>query len=97
MKTIHSVDDLSEILRKSDIYSRFRLSRLGIFGSFARGEESNDIDFLVEDPITLDEALELKLALEELICTRVDIVLSQFANPIVLHRAHKDIRYVEIN
>jgi len=97
MRSVHSIDDLSSLIQKSDLVKRFHISKLGIFGSFARGEKSNDIDLLVEDNISLDKALELKLALEELTGAQIDIVLSQFANPIVLHRAKKDLRYVEIN
>jgi predicted nucleotidyltransferase len=96
-RSVQSVDDLSLLIQNSDLPSRFQLSKLGIFGSFARGEKSNDIDLLIEDNISLDEALELKLALEELNGTQIDIVLSQYANPIVLHRAKKDLCYVEIN
>ena len=96
-RTVHSVDDFSAIIQKSNLAERFQISKLGIFGSFARGEKSNDIDLLIEDRISLDEALELKLALEELTGAQIDIVLSKYANPIVLHRAKKDLCYVEFN
>ena len=96
-KSVHSVDDFSSLIQKSDLAKRFHISKLGIFGSFARGEKSNDIDLLIEGSISLDEALDLKLELERLTGTQIDIVLSQYANPIVLHRAKKDLRYVEIN
>ncbi len=96
-RSVHTFDEFSLLIQKSDLAKRFHISKLGIFGSFARGEKSNDIDLLIEDSIPLDEALELKLALEELTGTQIDIVLSQYANPIVLHRAKKDLRYVEIN
>lgn len=96
-RSVFSVEDLFSIIRKSDLAKRFHISKLGVFGSFARGEKSNDIDLLVEDNITLDEALDLKIALEEITGVQIDIVLSQYANPIVLHRAKKDLCYVEIN
>ena len=96
-RSVHSIDDFSSLIQNSDLAKRFHISKLGIFGSFARGEKSNDIDLLIEDHISLDDALEIKLELEELTGTQIDIVLSQYANPIVLHRAKKDLYYVEIN
>ncbi len=50
-----------------------------------------------EDNIPLAEALDLKLELEELTGAQIDIVLSHFANPIVLHLVKNDLCYVEIN
>jgi len=52
------------------------LKEIGIFGSFARGEPANDIDFYID-------ADSCKLA-----------DLRKYANPIVLHRALKDMVYV---
>jgi len=96
-KSVHSVDDFSSLIRKSDLAKRFHISKLGIFGSFARGEKSNDIDLLIEGSISLDEALDLKLELERLTGTQIDIVLSQYANPIVLHRAKRIFAMLKIN
>ncbi len=96
-KSVNSIDEFSLMIQKADLAERFHISRLGVFGSFARGEKSNDIDLLVEESLSLEEALELKLELEKLTGTQIDIVLSRYANPIVLHRAKKDLRYVEVN
>ncbi len=72
MSLVNSVTNFSAIVNKSGICEKFRISKLGIFGSFARGEKSNDIDLLIEDPLTLEEALDLKIELEELLQTPVD-------------------------
>ena len=56
----------------------FRVKRLSIFGSMARGEagEDSDIDVLVafEQRATFDLFMELKFYLEELLGTGVDLV-----------------------
>ena len=57
---------------------RFGVRRLGLFGSFARGEQkiSSDLDFVVElAPKTFDAYMGLKNFLEELFGCRVDLVL----------------------
>jgi len=45
------ISDLESIMLRNDLFKKFKLSRLGIFGSTARGEESNDIDILIEDNV----------------------------------------------
>lgn len=60
--------------------------KLGLFGSFARGEatETSDLDFLVEfEPGTksFDNYMDLKALLEELFDRRVDLVLSSVIKP----------------
>jgi predicted nucleotidyltransferase len=60
--------------------------KLGLFGSFARGEatETSDLDFLVEfEPgaKSFDNYMDLKALLEELFGRRVDLVLSSVIKP----------------
>ena len=63
---------------------RFGVKRLGLFGSFARGEQktSSDLDFVVElAPKTFDAYMGLKNFLEELFGCRVDLVLPDAIKP----------------
>jgi hypothetical protein len=58
--------------------------RLGLFGSFARGEarEDSDVDLLVGlDQRTFDRYMDLKFYLEDLLGRRVDLVLSDRIKP----------------
>ncbi len=71
-----SVDILEKAIRQSNLLNKYMLKEIGIFGSFARGEPANDIDFYID-------ADSCKLA-----------DLRKYANPIVLHRALKDMVYV---
>ncbi len=69
---------ITAIQRNNEKLLAFGVRKLGVFGSFARGEASSesDIDFLVElDPKTFDNYMELKFFLEDLFNCGVDLVL----------------------
>ncbi|AFM23949.1 nucleotidyltransferase family protein [Desulfomonile tiedjei] len=77
-----------EILRKleenREIIRSFGVLRLGIFGSYARGEqrETSDMDFLVEfESATFDNYFDLKFLLERLFEHPVDLVISDTIKP----------------
>lgn len=90
-----SVESLAQLIRESGVLQRFGIHHLGVFGSFARHEQANDIDLLIEDDISLEDAMAFKKELSSLVDYRLDIMLKRFANPIVLYRAQKDMYYVE--
>ena len=92
---LNTINDLQILLKQSNLLQQFAISRLGVFGSFARNETAHDIDLLIEDDLSLETAWQFKQCLEKLIDNSLDIMLKQWANPIVLHRAMKDIHYVE--
>jgi predicted nucleotidyltransferase len=57
--------------------SQYGITRLGIFGSVARGEQtdSSDIDVVMESsPISLLTVIEIKYELEDLLGVSVDLV-----------------------
>jgi predicted nucleotidyltransferase len=67
---------------ESNIKNRFHVRRIGVFGSFALGGETqeSDIDILVEferDYITFDNYAELKFYLEDLFKREVDLVTEE--------------------
>ncbi|MEC3881129.1 nucleotidyltransferase family protein [Parapedobacter sp. 10938] len=80
-------------LRERNVFSRFGLERIGVFGSFARGESFNDIDLLLDTHIDLDRRIALRAFLEDELGVSIDIVVKDFAEPIILHRALKDVKY----
>lgn len=62
----------------------FGVRRLGIFGSYARGEqkEASDLDFLVEfESATFDNYFDLKFFLEDLFERSVDLVIADTIKP----------------
>ncbi|MFZ5866738.1 MAG: nucleotidyltransferase family protein [Thermodesulfobacteriota bacterium] len=77
-----------EILKKleenQEIIRGFGVRRLGIFGSYARGEQrgASDMDFLVEfEKKTFNNYMDLKFFLEDLFGCRVDLVISDAVKP----------------
>jgi uncharacterized protein len=85
---------MSEKLNKQEILNRlkaneavikgFGVRSLGLFGSFARGQntESSDLDLVVEfDRKTFDAYMDLKLFLESLFDRPVDLVLCDAIKP----------------
>ncbi|MFZ2053735.1 MAG: nucleotidyltransferase domain-containing protein [Candidatus Aminicenantales bacterium] len=74
-------DRLVRLLRDTlpDLKTRFGVSRIGLFGSAARGEAKpgSDIDILVEfDDPTFDRYMDLKFRLEGLLGRKCDLVLA---------------------
>lgn len=76
---VTTLEDLKKVVRDhwSELQSGYQVSRLGFFGSFARGEqtESSDVDVLVEfsKPIGL-QFVRLADRLEQLLGRPVDLV-----------------------
>ena len=73
-------DEILDTLNDSrDRLRRYGVRRIGVFGSAARGEETegSDLDFLVEfERKTFDAYMDLKFFLEELFGREVDLVLA---------------------
>jgi len=89
-----TVREFELILRKEGVFDEFGISRLGLFGSFARGEVYHDIDILLEQNLDYTIREKLKDKLQSLLNIKVDLVPEKFADPIILYRAHQDLKYV---
>lgn len=90
----NQIAEIEEVMINNRLFEKFNLSRVGVFGSAARGEQSNDIDILIEDNIDYRLLSTLRDELQELMNKRIDVVIAKYANPIVLRRALKEIVYV---
>jgi len=92
---VETINTLEQAIKNENILKKYNLDKIGVFGSFARGEESNDLDFYIDmDNYNLKNLISLKKDLENITKKEVDIMLKKYANPIVLHRAQKDMIYV---
>jgi predicted nucleotidyltransferase len=92
---IETFGALEKAIRNENILQKHNLSKIGVFGSFARGEKANDIDFYIDaENYRVENLINLKNDLEKITQREVDIVLKKYANPIILHRAQKDMKYV---
>ncbi len=83
-------DDILRLLREQrHELARLGALRLGLFGSFARGDggPESDVDLLVElDQRTFDRYMDLKFYLEDLLGRRVDLVLADRIKPALRDR-----------
>jgi predicted nucleotidyltransferase len=92
---IETINALEQAIKNEKLLEKHNLDKIGIFGSFARGERANDIDFYIDlDNYNVKNLINLKKDLEEITEKEVDIMLKKYANPIVLYRAEKDMKYV---
>ncbi|MCX7017996.1 MAG: nucleotidyltransferase family protein [Candidatus Sumerlaeota bacterium] len=70
--------------KRDELKERFTVKRIGIFGSFARGDEGpeSDVDIIVElgEP-TFDNYMDLKFRLEEVLGRSVDLVIADTVKP----------------
>ncbi|GAB3719402.1 hypothetical protein GCM10028816_04350 [Spirosoma lituiforme] len=58
-----------------------------------RGEFYQDIDLLIDDKIPYKQLIALRDALQADLQVPIDLMLQEYAEPIILHRALADVRY----
>jgi hypothetical protein len=97
MKT---VDEIKSILEenKDIIRDKFKVDEIGIFGSYVRGEQTDesDVDILVtfKEPIDFFIFLHLEEYLSELIGEKVDLVTKKALKPYIGKEILKETVYV---
>lgn len=95
-----SKQDILEIIRQTrpELATRFGVERLGLFGSYVRGQEQrrSDIDLLVsfQRDIDLFEFLDLKEFLQERLHHKVDLVMDSALKPAIGRRIRAEVEYV---
>ena len=92
---LKNISDLESFLNHNQVFDLIGTDAVGVFGSFARGDNSNDIDILLENAPNIENIIEIQEDLEKKSGKKFDIVISETANPIILHRAKKDLVYVK--
>jgi predicted nucleotidyltransferase len=85
MNKVTSINVVQKIASmRLELSERFTVTRIGVFGSFARGEAGpeSDVDILVEltDP-TFDHYMDLKFRLEDVLKRPVDLVMADTVKP----------------
>ncbi|AGL01684.1 putative nucleotidyltransferase [Desulfoscipio gibsoniae DSM 7213] len=82
----------------SELRDTYRVSKLGIFGSYARGEakESSDVDILVEfsDYVDLFHFIRLQSHLTEILGRKVDLVTPDALKPIIKDIVLQEVLYI---
>ena len=90
---IQNLAQLENYFRKAKLFELIGVKRIGVFGSFARCEDFKDIDLLIEEDVNTDSLISFQKIIKEDIHVPVDIVISKYAEPIILFRAKQDLRY----
>ena len=84
---MYTSNEIMKILNSNmDNIEKFRVSKVGLFGSFARDEQNDasDVDILVEfedGHENFDNYMDLKFYLEELFERKVDVVIFNSIKP----------------
>jgi hypothetical protein len=81
---------------QSELAEQFTVQRIGVFGSFAKGDEGpeSDVDIIVElaEP-TFDHYMDLKFRLEEVLKRPVDLVMADTVKPRIKPKIEREIVY----
>lgn len=82
---------------KAQLVARYGVTRLGVFGSLARGEFSagSDVDIVVEMPPDLFKMVHMKAELEKLLSRSVDLIRYQkYLNALLKRKIDEEAIYV---
>ena len=97
-----SLEEIMQTIRANrDVLARMGASRVGLFGSFARGEanESSDIDLLVEFADGMknyDNFIDLCFFLEDLFGRNVDLLTPASLSPHLKQQIEAEVRYEKL-
>jgi hypothetical protein len=97
---MRTLEDIQKTLtsHKKELYKKFGVKRIGIFGSYLRGEqkETSDIDILVEfhRPIGFIEFIRLQEYLENLLGVKVDLVTKKALKKRIRKQILQEVKYV---
>ena len=100
--TIKTKQDVLKVLHQNrDRLKAMGVSKIGLFGSFVRGEEydDSDIDLLVEFEVgqkTFDTFMELSFYLEEIFQRRIELVTVESLSPYIGPHILKEVEYAAI-
>jgi predicted nucleotidyltransferase len=93
-------EDIKRVLLKNKrILKKYRVNKIGIFGSFATGrtKKKSDVDLLVEfeDMIDLFDFVHLNDEIRQILKNRVDLVTSDTIKPYIKPKILKEVEWVE--
>ncbi|MBI5573982.1 MAG: nucleotidyltransferase family protein [Elusimicrobia bacterium] len=85
--------------QNTEIFTRHKIKRLGIFGSYLTGKNkrNSDIDLLVEFNETVDlfEFVRLTNELQKLLNVKVDLVTPNALKPYIKDKILKEVNWLE--
>lgn len=97
MKTFRDIEKIIRDNRK-ELEERYGLEKIGIFGSYIRGEQNqdSDIDILVKvrRPMGFTRFIGLEDRISRLLGIRADLVTEEALKPHIGKRISEEVRYV---
>ena len=101
-KNAKSIEEIKEILKehKEEVSRKYKVSEIGIFGSFVRGEQKkrSDLDILVEfdeeNIPSLLKLIEMERYLQRLLRKKVDLVMKSSIRPELKDIILKEVVYI---
>ncbi len=93
-------NEIKEILKqnKKELEDKYKIKKIGVFGSYVRGEEKkrSDIDILVEfsEPVGLFEFMDIEEYLEKLLGVKVDLVSKKALKSRIGQHILKEVVYI---
>jgi len=101
-KTAKSIEEVKNILKehKEEVSRKYKVSEIGIFGSFVRGEQKkrSDLDILVEfdeeNIPSLLKLIEMERYLQRLLRKKVDLVMKSSIRPELKDIILKEVVYI---
>lgn len=99
---MRTLEEIKEILKehKEEVSRKYKVSEIGIFGSFVRGEQKkrSDLDILVEfdeeNIPSLLKLIEMERYLQRLLRKKVDLVMKSGIRPELKDIILKEVIYV---
>jgi len=102
VSTVQSKEQIFELLRQNQAQVKaLGVTRIGLFGSFVRGESSpeSDVDLLVEfeqGKKSFDNFMQLSFLLEGLFQRRVELVTQEALSPHLGPRILENVEYAPL-
>ena len=98
-----NIVEIKKILEKNnnDLRQTFRVTEIGIFGSFVKGKEKIDDDSDIDVLVTFEKGykdffnyMRLKYYMEDLLGREVDLVIKEAVKPRLKERIFREVEYV---
>lgn len=97
-KKLSDKEIMKAVREHSDILGKYKVKKIGLFGSHVRGEqkEDSDIDFLVEfEKPDFDNFMDLAFYLEELFGKKVELITNGSLSPYIQPYVEKEVKWYE--
>ncbi|MGA1795752.1 MAG: nucleotidyltransferase family protein [bacterium] len=98
VKRLTEKEILKTLKQHSDTLKKYGVKRIGLFGSYVRGEQrdDSDIDFLIElEKPSFDNFMDLAFYLEDLFGKKVELITNGSLSPYIQPYIEKEIKWYD--